>query len=73
MVGRPEALVIFQHHEIQAGNPHSLPAVERLRDAVDRLLAAVRERRGERFAELMAEGRRRTRAERAPNGDAPAD
>lgn len=61
------------YYEIQAGNPHSLPAVERLRDAVDRLLAAVRERRGERFAELMAEGRRRTRAERAPNGDAPAD
>ena len=51
------------YYEIQADNPHSLPAVERLRDAVERLLAAVRERRPEEFAELMAEGRRRTRAD----------
>jgi chorismate mutase/prephenate dehydrogenase len=54
------------YYEIQADNPHALPAVERLRAAVERLLAAVRERRPEEFAALMAEGRRRTRADRRP-------
>lgn len=49
------------YYEIQADNPHSLPAVERLRDAVERLVETVRERRPEAFGELMQEGRRRTR------------
>ncbi len=57
------------YYEIQADNPGSLAAVERLAAAVDRLLAAVRARRPEEFAALMAEGRRRTRADgRAPAG-----
>lgn len=51
------------YYEIQADNPHSLPAVERLRTAVERLLTAVRERRPEEFAALMTEGMRRTRAD----------
>jgi prephenate dehydrogenase len=51
------------YYEIQADNPHALPAVERLGAAVERLLAAVRGRRPEEFAALMAEGQRRTRAD----------
>jgi chorismate mutase/prephenate dehydrogenase len=58
------------YYEIQADNPHSLAAVERLGAAVERLLTAVRERRPEEFAALMEEGRRRTRADR-PETDRP--
>ena len=56
------------YYEIQADNPHALPAVERLGAAVERLLAAVRGRRPEEFAALMAEGRRRTRADAPGRG-----
>jgi chorismate mutase/prephenate dehydrogenase len=56
------------YYEIQADNPHALPALERLRAAVERLLATVRERRPEEFAALMREGQRRTRADAAGTG-----
>ena len=48
-------------YEIQTENPHSATAVEKLRDALDRILATVRARSPEAFGKLMAEGRRRTR------------
>lgn len=56
------------YYEIQADNPGSVAAVERLAAAVDRLLATVRARRPEEFAALMDEGRRRTRAEGPDSG-----
>ena len=49
------------YYEIQADNPHSAAAVERLRDAVDRLLRTVRGRSQEAFCGLLADGQRRTR------------
>ena len=58
------------YYEIQADNPGSLAAVERLATAVDRLLAAVRARRPEEFAALMAEGRLHTRADEPGSGRA---
>jgi chorismate mutase/prephenate dehydrogenase len=48
------------YYEIQAENPHSLAAVERLRAAVEDLLVVVRARSPEDFKALMAEGKRRT-------------
>lgn len=48
------------YYEIQADNPHSLSAVERLRAAVEQLLTVVRARSVEDFRALLAEGRRRT-------------
>ena len=48
------------YYEIQAGNPHSLAALERLRAALDRILAAVRGHDAAAFLELFADGRRRT-------------
>ena len=47
------------YFEIQVDNPHSLAALEGLRDAVDHVVAVVRTHRRDRFAELMEEGRRR--------------
>ena len=49
------------YYEIQADNPHSLAAVERLRAAVEQLLTVVRARSVDDFRALLAEGRRRTR------------
>jgi chorismate mutase/prephenate dehydrogenase len=48
------------YYEIQTGNPHSLHALERLRAAVDRIVAAVRERDANGFRTLFEDGRRRT-------------
>jgi chorismate mutase / prephenate dehydrogenase len=48
------------YYEIQAGNPHSLAAVEKLRAAVDRVIDTVRGGSREAFADLLEQGRRRT-------------
>jgi chorismate mutase/prephenate dehydrogenase len=48
------------YYEIQAGNPHSVDALERLRLALDRLVASIKECDSERFGTLFDEGRRRT-------------
>ncbi len=48
------------YYEIQADNPHSLAAVERLRAAVEQLVTVVRARSVDDFRALVAEGRRRT-------------
>ena len=61
------------YYEIQADNPHSLGAVERLRAAIEEMLTVVRARSVDDFRALMAEGRRRTRRERAqPSGNGEA-
>lgn len=54
------------YYEIQADNPHSLEALERLRLAVERVREAVTSRSPESFAEILREGRRRTPS--APEG-----
>lgn len=43
------------YYEIQAGNPHSLEAVERLRVALDRLVGAVNDRDSSGFRRLFEE------------------
>jgi chorismate mutase/prephenate dehydrogenase len=48
------------YYEIQAMNPHSAAALERLRSALDRIIAAVTARDAARFGGLLQEGRRRT-------------
>jgi len=48
------------YYEIQAMNPHSAAAVERLRAGLDRIIAAVTARDAEGFRALLEEGRRRT-------------
>ena len=48
------------YYEIQALNPHSAPALERLRAALDRIVTAVTARDPDAFRALLAEGRRRT-------------
>jgi chorismate mutase / prephenate dehydrogenase len=48
------------YYEIQADNPHSAAALDRLHDALGRVRAAVASRSPEAFAGLLAEGRRRT-------------
>jgi chorismate mutase / prephenate dehydrogenase len=52
------------YYEIQAMNPHSAMALERLRGALDRIVAAVTARDAGGFQALLAEGRRRTPAGR---------
>lgn len=52
------------YYEIQAMNPHSAAALERLRAALDRIIAAVTARDAARFAGLLQEGRRRTPEQR---------
>jgi len=47
------------YYEIQAGNPSSLEAVERLRVALDRIVGAVRERDSAGFRRLFEEGQER--------------
>lgn len=56
------------YYEIQAENPHSAAAVAKLRDALARLAAVLADRDRAAFAELLAEGRRRT-----PGDGAAAD
>ena len=48
------------YYEIQAMNLHSVVALERLRAALDRLVAAVTARDSEGFRALLQEGQRRT-------------
>jgi chorismate mutase/prephenate dehydrogenase len=48
------------YYEIQAMNPHSAVALERLRAALDRIVAAVTARDWQAFHALLDEGRRRT-------------
>ncbi len=49
------------YYEIQADNPHSLQALEKLRVALERIQEAAQNRRPEDFRQLMEEGKRRTR------------
>ncbi len=51
------------YYEIQAMNPHSAAALERLRAALDRIIAAVGARDAARFGGLLEEGRKRTPSE----------
>ncbi|MCH9649574.1 MAG: prephenate dehydrogenase/arogenate dehydrogenase family protein [Deltaproteobacteria bacterium] len=48
------------YFEIQANNPHSLAAVERLRAAVEQLISVVRARSPADFEALLEQGARRT-------------
>jgi chorismate mutase / prephenate dehydrogenase len=48
------------YYEIQAMNPHSVVALDRLRAALDRIVAAVAARDADGFRALLDEGRRRT-------------
>jgi prephenate dehydrogenase len=48
------------YYEIQAMNPHSAAALERLRGALDRIVTAVTERNSGKFRALLDEGRRLT-------------
>jgi chorismate mutase/prephenate dehydrogenase len=48
------------YYEIQANNPHSATALERLRTAIDRLVTTVAARDPEGFKALLHEGMRRT-------------
>jgi chorismate mutase/prephenate dehydrogenase len=48
------------YYEIQARNPHSMAALERLRVAVDRIIAAVAGRDAPGFQALFEEGQART-------------
>lgn len=48
------------YYEIQAMNPHSALALERLRAALDRIVTAVTARDSEAFRALLEEGQRRT-------------
>jgi chorismate mutase/prephenate dehydrogenase len=48
------------YYEIQAMNPHSAAALERLRAALDRIVAAVTARDSQAFGALLEEGRRCT-------------
>jgi chorismate mutase / prephenate dehydrogenase len=50
------------YYEIQAENPSSLAALERLRLAVERILATVKARKPDEFRKLLEEGRARTQA-----------
>jgi prephenate dehydrogenase len=51
------------YYEIQARNPHSSLALERMREALDRIVTAVRARDMEGFRALLEEGRKRTSGE----------
>jgi chorismate mutase/prephenate dehydrogenase len=48
------------YYEIQAGNPHSIEALESLRLALDRIVATIKGRDSGGFRLLFDEGRRRT-------------
>ena len=49
------------YFEVQAENPHSAAALERMRAALDRISAAVRGRDAGAFGAILGEGRDRTR------------
>ena len=49
------------YYEIQAKNPHSAAALERLRVALDRIIAAVAASDADGFRALFEDGQRRTR------------
>jgi len=55
------------YYEIQAMNPHSALALERLRTALDRIVAAVTARDSREFRTLLDEGRTLTAAPDAEN------
>ncbi len=48
------------YYEIQAGNPHALEALERLRQALDRIVDTIKSRDAAGFHALFVEGRKRT-------------
>lgn len=48
------------YYEIQAGNPHGMEALERLRLALDRIVAAIKGRDSRGLRQLFDEGRSRT-------------
>jgi chorismate mutase/prephenate dehydrogenase len=48
------------YYEIQAGNPHSMEALDRLRLAIERIIATIRGGDSSGFGVLFDEGRRRT-------------
>ena len=48
------------YYEIQADNPYAMESLERLRVAIDRIVAAVGGRDAARFRDLLREGQRRT-------------
>ncbi len=48
------------YYEIQARNPFSGAAIERLRSAIDRVAAAIASKDSAAFAQLMGEGQTRT-------------
>jgi chorismate mutase/prephenate dehydrogenase len=56
------------YFEIQADNPYSVEAIDRLRAVLDRLARSVRERDRDGFAELLHAGRAQTGAEEASEG-----
>lgn len=49
------------YYEIQAKNPYSAPAIERLRDALSRIMSAVASQDAPAFSRLLEEGRARAR------------
>jgi chorismate mutase/prephenate dehydrogenase len=50
------------YYEIQAENPYSMAALDRMRDALDRVVGAVAARDQERFRTLLRDGQQRTMA-----------
>jgi chorismate mutase/prephenate dehydrogenase len=51
------------YYEIQAGNPHSMEALERLRTGLDRIVAAIKNHDLEEFQSMFDEGQSRTKSE----------
>ncbi len=48
------------YYEIQVMNPHSAQAIERIREALDRIVGAIRARDSKGFGALLGQGRSRT-------------
>lgn len=61
------------YFQIQALNPHSLAAIERLRRGIDQVQEVVESHRRSSFAELLAEGGRRLRGNARHGGDGNGD
>lgn len=55
------------YYEIQNGNPHSLRSIERLRDALNRIVEALEARDPGEFRLLFEEGQRRTPVAESPS------
>jgi prephenate dehydrogenase len=51
------------YYEVQAENPHSAAALERMRGALERIGAAVRGRDAASFGKMLEQGRGRTSSE----------